>query len=165
MSVHRLDLTPSPHRLVYRAVEQVLRNDATLRATVRTWSTWSGSHLDRVSPGLNSCPFVQLAPMAGPDEFYGPSGMVSTLSVHVGVATAGTNADDLFDLYQAIRRALYPADASARSAIRKALVAAGALHDDEPAFTQGRFGLTLDDDGAFLVGQGQLTIKLRTIDP
>lgn len=163
--MHKLNLPPSPHRLVYRVVEQILRNDPTLRTTVRTWSTWNGSALDRVSPGLASCPFIQLAPMSGPDEFYGPSGMASTLLVHVGIATPGTNADDLFDLYQAVRRALYPTDNAARVAIRRELVTAGALHDDEPWFTQGRFGLALDDDGAFLVGQGQLTLKLRTIDP
>lgn len=160
-----LNLPSSPHRLVYRTVENTLRSDHVLRLVVRTWSTWNGSAIDRTIPTVALCPYLQLAPMSGPDEFYGPSGMRGTLLIHVGLATAGTNADHLLDLYQAIRRALYPADPASRVAIRHALVTAGAFHDDEPMFTQGRFGVALDEDGAFLIGQGQLTLKLRTIDP
>jgi hypothetical protein len=157
-----LRLPPSPHSLVFRALAKALQNDQVLRREVKAWFDWSGD-LKRdgqsLSPSL--CPAVSLVPGMGPDQWEGPQGMTSDLVVSIGVAVAGTNADDLFDLYHALRRALYPEDLDERQAIRAALVAAGA--EDDPEFTQQGFGLGQTDSGPMLVGVGQIRVQMRTL--
>jgi hypothetical protein len=165
-----LGIPTAPHTAVFRKVVALIQADPQLKKVVKKWCVWEGSPDDRLEPAPNICPMISLVPSEGPDEFYGPSGFLGPLLIHVGMAVQGTKADDLLDLYHQIRRSLYPRrntelGEERRIHVRSSLTAEGA-DTGEPEFTQAAFGLVEDDlDGPMLIGAGQIKIDLRTIDP
>lgn len=163
MASPQLGLDPSPHRLVYRKLVEVLREDPVLSRVVNHWFAWEGETAhDQLDLAVGLCPAISLAPSMGSDRWYGPEAYLGPLHVHVGIAVAGTDADDLLDLYHAVKRAVYPADEAAGIAIHQALVEAGAEAMYLVEFTQGRFGVQADDDGGpMLVGTGQIKIDVK----
>lgn len=160
-----LALQTSPHTSIYRTAVHILRSDSHLRV-VNTWRVWTGNPNDVQPISPNLCPAIGLFPSEGPDSFYGPSGFRGTLSVTVMVAVIGTNVDNLLNLYHAARRAFYPEDATARMLIRKSLLAAGCLNEDQPLFTQASFGVDPISDGLpMLLGQGRMLFQPRVMNP
>jgi hypothetical protein len=164
-------LRPSPHRLAFRRCVRVMQSDSRLRAAVKTWFVWDGSAADRLDFTLGLCPAVAVVPGRTPDTFLGPSGFLSRLTMEFTLSVAGTNADDLFDLYHAIQRAFWPETDAERVAVRSLLLAldepagSGRADTGEVVFTQPRFGVAVNDDGPMLVGTGQATLTLETIHP
>jgi hypothetical protein len=157
-----LRLRSSAHSRVFRELVRILRADPALATNVETWFDWGGNAARDTRPlAVALCPAVSLVPGALADQLEGPRGLAGVLAVSVGVAVAGTNADHLFDLYQAIRDAVYPGDPEREAAIRRRLEAAGAIED--PEFTQGNFGVGITDDGPMLVGTGQIRIQVRSL--
>jgi hypothetical protein len=162
--VNRFNLPTSPHTAAFREIVAILKSDARLAQATKTWFLWDGEQTDRLPFGLSLCPTIAIVPGRMTDQFYGPSGFLGQLTLDITVTVGGTRCDDLFDLYHAIQRAIYPADDAARVAIRSALLALGA-DTGEIEFTQPRLGVAVDDSGPYLVGTGQARLDLRTIDP
>lgn len=159
-----LALPKSPHRLLYRELVRVWRADKDLADAVKTWFVWDGSVADRVPFGLSLCPSVAALPGRGSDRYYGPSGFDGTLTVDLTIVVAGTNVDDLLDLYHALQRALWPSDPATRAAIREGLRALGAV-TGEAEFIQPKLAPSFDDAGPYVLGLGQARLLLETINP
>lgn len=160
-----LALPTAPHTAIYRAAVNILRSDPTLRV-VHTWRTWVGGPTDVQPISPNLCPAIGLFPAEGPDSFYGPSGFRGNLVITVVVAVTGTNVDNLMNLYHAVRKAFYPEEAAARTVIRKALLAAGCLNEDQPLFTQTAYGVEPVTEGLpMLLGQGRMLFQPRVMNP
>jgi hypothetical protein len=165
MATQALNLPASPHRKLYRALVAMLQANPILKAKVRSWVTYDGTPRDRLATTLTMCPAIRLVPFEGPDRARGPTGAVGDLVVMCDLAVAGTDADDLMDLYHVVRRTFHPEDQAAKVAVRTTLLDAGA-EIGEVEFSQARLGVGVDDKGqaAFLVGSGQFRVALNTFN-
>jgi hypothetical protein len=161
MATELLALSPSPHREVFRVLVDTLRADPVLASVVRTWRAYEGRPDDTAELAASQTPCVWLTPQEGADDWYGPSGLIGPLVVLVEVYAPGTDADDILDLWYAIKRAVYPADATACLAIHSRLVAAGAEGHYLAEFTPARFGPVEGEDANFLAATGMIRVRCR----
>ncbi len=154
-----LDLDDCPRTLVYRKIVEFLRNDPTLRRVIRPPSlrTWDGKPTDSADFGAATAPCLRLTPINGPDAWVYPSAFAGDLLLNCEVLVTGTNVDDLFNLWWAISRAIYPKDPAKRMANIQALQLAGAKNGlvefSQPAFDP-------DPKDNFLWGTGQLRVSI-----
>jgi hypothetical protein len=123
-----LDLDDSNETKVFRRLVAILQADPTLARLVRprSWFTWTGAPNEAAEFASGEAPAIRLTPVPGPDGWFGPEGMVNVLSVNLEIALNSTNADDLLNFWQAIRRAFYPRDHAAQLALHQSLRDAGA---------------------------------------
>lgn len=158
-----LDLDDGPRVRVFRALEQVLRNDPTLRRVIgpKSWRTYNGTPADKQPFGATSAPAIVLYPVPGPEGFWSPDAMVGDLHVRVELTVRGTCVDDADNLYWAIERAIYPQDQASKLAVNAALKAAGA-HTGIVLFTMPAFDPRADaaSDG-LLQASGELKVQIR----
>lgn len=111
---------------VFRALELILRDDPTLKATVQDWRTGEGQPSDR-QPFAPTKVGVRMWPVPGPEAFWTPESMTHQMFVMFDLSVPGQCVDDVANLWGAICRALYPLGGqAARQANIKALQKAGA---------------------------------------
>ena len=162
MATLDLGLTASPHRKVFRELVNVLTEDATLRRVIRRWATWDGRDESMREPGDGEIPFCALSPSLAREDFDGPGGFASPLTVDVLLLVEGSDVDDVIDLWRAFRRACYPGGATNQT-IRSLLVAAGA-ETGEPLFSSPSFAPLTDGDGTRHRLRAVGSITLNVID-
>jgi hypothetical protein len=107
-----LDLNKAPRTAVFRATETILKTDPTLNRVVNIWRFW------REAPGQNA-PFgidqlgksrvaIRVSPTTGPNSWTFPEAFVGPLFLNFECLILGADADDPFNLWWAIQRAIYP---------------------------------------------------------
>ncbi len=159
----KLDLPDSEETIAFRAVERILRNDPTLKRTLRHFHAWRGEQDDVLFPSPATCPELTIAPrpQASAWEAEGLHKMPFTIGFTLSVN--GTNVDQLMNLWGAVRRALWPRDPVQMAAVRQIVVDA---HITRPTLTLSGFGVQLQDRGArVLIAQGQLNVLLLVSTP
>jgi hypothetical protein len=160
-----LDLEDGPRTRVFRQLEQILRNDATLRRVIgKNWKTFSGDPGDAIPFPVAACPWIVMSRIPGAENFWSPDAMTGELSILLAIGIKGFCEDDADNLYTAIQRAIYPVgDQSAKLANVQLLQKAGA-HTGIVTFTQPAFDpRSLDGqacDGT-IQARGRLTITVR----
>jgi hypothetical protein len=155
----KLDLADAPETLVFRAFEQVLRNDAAL-AVVRIWSTWRGEDADLIEmPSSSQCPFLQLSPWPTSSDRETEIQHQMPLTVRLRLAVVGTNADNLINFCGAVRAAFFPQnDTVRRDRIQSLIMGAGA---SIPVIRLNAFGAYKDDSGvAVMMGEGSIEFRM-----
>ena len=130
----RLNIPASVHSVVFRRIDHVIRRDPTAKRVFRTIRSWEGGASDALEFTPNGCPALRLTPGQGGDQWYGPSGFETSLLIDCEVYAAGNNVEDVMDLVQVVRLALYPIDRVAGLAIQLALKADGASETGQPLF-------------------------------
>jgi hypothetical protein len=123
-----LDLDDANETKVFRRLVAILQADPTLARLVRprSWFTWQGEPGEDDPLTSSEAPAIRLTPVPGPDGWIGPEAMRNDLTVLVEILLAGTDASDLLNFWNAIRRALYPPTHDAQMAIQRSLREAGA---------------------------------------
>jgi hypothetical protein len=154
-----LDLPTCTEVRVFRAFERVLRTDPILSSLSITWITWRGSSDDLWTPEFNLCPFVRIAPA---NMSYAPiteKQHITPMSIQLLIATAGTNIDEIGNLYGAVRNALFPQNnPTLRDRVSSTLDAAGATR---PVLRMGSFTLSAETDRApLLIGIGSIDFNV-----
>ncbi len=161
MATTALNLTPSRHRQVFRAICDVIQSDATLSRVIKTFSVMNGQPIDTQDFTVAHTPAMRLIPSEGPDAWYGPNGLLGPLLVTVEICLRGSDFDDALDIYAAVRRALYPTTDADRVAIHQRLVSAGAEGMFVLEFTQGSFAPRVMVDGPLVDVSGQMSLRIR----
>jgi hypothetical protein len=104
----RLAIPDCNESLIYTALCQRLKNDPILKRVVGQWYFWDGI-LDNAS--INTLPYVALEPNASNDavqETYDKTSAMLRLDVNVVVE--GVDARDLYNLWSATQKVLFPGD-------------------------------------------------------
>lgn len=155
----KLDLNDSPRTLVFRKLVSFVRNDATIKRVVRPTSirAWEGTPLDSSPFDLSIAPALRFTPMNGPEQFWSPGSTRGPLFLNVELMVAGSNVDDLLNLWWALVRAIYPQAPSDTIAHVRALQQAGA-YDGLATFTQP--AQDTEPSGAFFHAAGQIKIDV-----
>jgi hypothetical protein len=159
-----LDLEDGPRTRVFRQLEQILRNDPTLRRVIgKSWKTYSGEPSDAQPFPMGACPWIIMSRVPGPEAFWTPEAMTGDLSILLSIGVRGFCEDDPDNLYCAIQRAIYPPTQSAKLANVQLLQAAGA-HTGLATFTQPAFDpRSLDGQACdgMIIARGRLSITVR----
>ncbi len=159
---HSLDLPISPRAAVFRAMETIVRQNATFQRVVKPdrFRTWEGHPRDIKPFSYQEAPCLRWTPMNTGEEFKTPDTMAGDLLVNCEVIVAGSCCDDLTNFWWLLTRCFYPQGGGApRQAIIQTLQAAGARSGlvlfSQPAFDPG-------PDGVFFAGQGQIRIEIQS---
>lgn len=160
-----LDLPDGPRTRVFRALETMLRGDATLQRILgRSWKTYSGDPGDAVPFAIASCPWLVMSRVPGPEEFWTPEAMTGDMFVMLMIGCRGFCEDDPDNLYTAIQRAIYPPGNQAAKLANVQLLQAAGAHTGIVTFSQPVFDpRSLDGqatDGQ-ITARGRLTITVR----
>lgn len=154
----KLALPDAEETIAFRAVERILRSDPDLNRVVKQWSTWTGDATDVLDPTFANCPYIQLSPGPTATDWETESQHKSPLVVSIMVAVAGSNSDQLTNLWAAIRRALFPRDLDAQAAVRAIGQAAGIT---KPVLTAAAYGTGVEESGLrMLIARGTLDLVL-----
>jgi hypothetical protein len=159
----RLKIPQSRHTTAFREIEQVLRSNPTLSKVVKTWKTWRGTanSNDRAGISVGLLPWVKLTPNVGPQSWATNRQQESQLNVQVEIATDGTCVDDPLDLWDAMRRALFPVDNDEGATMRQRLKDAGA-HSGVVTLSQVPYDPTPEAEASdILVARGTITLNVR----
>ncbi len=159
---HSLDLPISPRAAVFRAMETIVRQNATFQRVVKPdrFRTWQGHPRDIKPFSYQEAPCLRWTPMNTGEEFKTPDTMAGDLLVNCEAIIAGSCCDDLTNFWWMLTRCFYPQGGGApRQAIIQMLQAAGARSGlvlfSQPAFDPG-------PDGVFFAGQGQIKIEIQS---
>jgi len=161
MGAHSLDLPQSPRDAVFRAMETIVRSNATFQRVVKpiSFRTWQGNPEDAKEFTFEYAPAIRWTPMNTGEEFRTPDTMAGDLLINCEVLIKGTNCSDLTNFWWMLTRCFYPSTLSQRNANIQALQAAGARSGlvlfSQPAFDPG-------PDGVFFAGQGQIKIEIQS---
>lgn len=120
-----LALDTSPRASVMRKVETILKTNAVLARTVKTWRTWKERPGQNPPFGIDHAPAVRITPGNGPETWKFPNAFVGDLYLNVEYLLVGGDADDPLNFWWAIETALYPGGAATNANVA-ALQAAGA---------------------------------------
>lgn len=145
---------------LYDLLESRLRDDATLKRVVKEWRSWQGTAKDRTAPTAQMCPFVRLTPESDPLKWWAVTTLEGRLTLRVDVGVPGNNPRDVLNLWDAVCRAMYPADAALRLAFHAALRAAGG-HTGQPEFTQAAFDDAPGESENVLTAVGRIAVAYR----
>lgn len=131
----RLDLPPSPRRLVFRRIVLQLRNDPILKRLPLTVLAWEGRPDDGRDLTLAEAPIIRLTPSFGPDTWAFPDAMKGTMFIDTDIGLPGTDVGDMLDFWVAMMRALYPTAPGAALAFQKELRELGIPYCSSAAYT------------------------------
>jgi len=162
MGAAALNLPQSPRDAVYRAMETIVRQNATFQRIVKPTSfrTWQGNPEDAKEFTFEIAPAVRWTPQHTGEQFRTPDTMSGDLLINCEILLKGTNVSDLTNFWWMIARCFYPAGAvSGRNTVIQTLQSAGARSGlvlfSQPAFDPG-------PDGVWLAGQGQIKIEIQS---
>ena len=165
MSHQPLALPQAPRDSVYRAMEAIVRQNATIQRIIKpsSFRTWTGKPDDAKEFTFNIAPAMRWTPQQGPDTFATPSLMKGPLYINIEILLQGSNVSDVSNLWYALMLCFYPGSAPqsgpTTNAILQSLQAAGA-HSGEVFFTQPAFDP--QPDGVWLAASGQMRIDVRS---
>jgi len=160
--IRSLDLPVSPRAAVFRAMETIVRQNATFQRVVKPdrFRTWDGHPRDIKPFTVAEAPCLRWTPMNTGEEFKTPDTMAGDLLINCEVVIRGSCCDDLTNFWWMLTRCFYPQGGGApRQAVIQILQAAGARSGlvlfSQPAFDPG-------PDGVFFAGQGQIKIEIQS---
>lgn len=116
MALPSIPLRRTVRSLAFRAVDDALRRDPSLRSVVKTWRSWRGDPDEGIDPELAPKPFVRLTPVSNPREAgfshnaAGQRAESADFEVRVEIAVDGNNLDDVDRIWAGIQDALVPSD-------------------------------------------------------
>ena len=160
--VRSLDLPTSPRAAVFRAMEQIVRENTIFQRVVKPdhFRTWQGLPRDCKPFDQSTTPAMRWTPSNSGETFRTPDTMAGDLLIACEIICRGTCCDDVTNFWWMITRCFYPhGGGAARQAIIQTLQTAGARSGlvlfSQPAFDPG-------PDGVFLAGQGQIKIEIQS---
>jgi hypothetical protein len=158
--VATLDLDQAPRAAVYRKLVELIRNDPTIRRIFRPTSirAWDGKPQDSAPFDTTIAPCLRITPSNGPDEWLYPEAFAGDLYLNVELVVRGTDCDDVFNVWFAIQRAIYPRDFTAKTANVTALQQAGAK-TGLAQFSLPAFDPNPSDN--YFAAAGQIKISVR----
>ena len=102
----KLDLPTAQETLAFRMVDQTLRTDPVCkRAFGQQIYSWRGDALDDAEPSFDMAPWMRLTPSAEASDWNNVDQHRQPMLVTIELAVAGTNSDNLMNLYGVIRAA------------------------------------------------------------
>jgi hypothetical protein len=155
-----LDLPAGPETASFRAFERVLKDDPILGPAVKTWVTWTGSNDDLLEPTFSSCPYLRLSPYPTSSDWVSEGQHKMPLTVNIQAAVAGTRADNLLNLWNAVRLALFPqSSVAAAEAVRTVLQAAGV---SKPTLRISAYAVGIDEKSGcrLLIADGTIEFNM-----
>ncbi len=162
MGAAALQLPQSPRDAVFRAMETIVRQNATFQRVVKPGSfrTWQGKPEDAKEFTFEIAPAMRWTPQNTGEQFRTPDTMSGDLLINCEILLKGTNVSDLTNFWWMVVKCFYPSGAvSARNANIQTLQTAGARSGlalfSQPAFDPG-------PDGVWLAGQGQIKIEIQS---
>jgi len=164
MGAHALDLPQSPRDAVFRAMETIVRQNATFQRIVKpvAFRTWQGKPEDAKEFTFEIAPAMRWTPMNTGEQFRTPDTMSGDLLINCEILLKGTNVSDLTNFWWMVARCFYPPSSSpgiTRNQVIQVLQTAGARSGlvlfSQPAFDPG-------PDGVWLAGQGQIKIEIQS---
>ncbi len=163
LSFPKLALPDGPETIAFRAVEKILTSDPTLKRVIRTWNSWNGDVTDALNPTFSTCPYLRISPRPGTSTKVTEDQHQMIMNIGIQIAVAGSNVDQLQNLWNVVRLALWPID-PVRSALVHAIGQASNLR--RPVMTQCGYGTKLEEKGLrILLAEGTLEIKLLISTP
>lgn len=103
-----LNLPVSAYTKLYRAIERQLKDDPVLQGVVRCWNVFKGKTEDFQKPSINQYPAVALLVSSSGMSAWSQAANEETMVIDIEMAVAGTDQDDLLNLWWAIQKALKP---------------------------------------------------------
>lgn len=144
--------------VAFRAVDNVLKHDATLKRVLKTYNAWTGEPADVFAPTAGTCPFLQLAPKPLPGVWESEGQQRLPLAIAITCAVNGTNVDQIMNLWGHVRRALWPTDPTAAASVHAKMAAAKIT---KGTLALGGYGVHMPKDGGrVLIAQGSLNLVL-----
>lgn len=158
-------LPTSARTAVFRALVGLFRTDANLLRVIPTlgWHVWTGDRND-LSDLESVMPAIRITPLGEPATPQTQTKTGSPLALSIEIATDGTNADDLLDLWGAVETVVFTGD-GARTALQAAIAAAqgttpkGQVH----GLTLSNPAISPQQDKAgngFMVAAGIITVNI-----
>lgn len=149
-----LDLPTDQLVGIFRAIEKVLRNDATFSRACNTMLAWSGTQDDTKDPAWALCPYCRISPAPTSSDWATERQHHMPISIQVEMAVQGTDFDQLGNFWGAMRSAFFPTSIAAKNDIQDLLMGAGVTR---PVIRLAAFGPTIDDENNFiLIGRGSI---------
>jgi hypothetical protein len=108
LAAPKLKLPSTPEQIAFRAVDQMLRSDPLLSATVRQWGSWLGQPEDILPPTFATCPYIRISPAPETSDRQTETQHKMPLDIRIQAAVAGSDFDQLANFWGAIRSAVYP---------------------------------------------------------
>lgn len=162
-SFPKLDIPDQTETIAFRALEKVFKNDPRLSNVVRFWATWTGDmNIDMMKPTFGTCPFFRLSPFPDASDWVTESQHDLSIIVQVELFTAGSDVNQIMNLWGATRRALFPAALSAKQAIMTSLQAVGI---SKPIITRASYGVIQQEEGVVILtatGMIKLVLLVQT---
>ncbi len=155
----RLALSDSIETTAFRAVVKVLQSDPTLKRVGVHWGAWDDTDEDmrEISPAL--CPYVELSPSPGDTGWSEENQHKTNFNIDIFVTVAGSCADDVLNLWGAIRSALFPLDGSTQRDAVDAYLGPKIING---SFTRQPFQIVpLPGSVRMLQGEGTLTLRIN----
>lgn len=159
-----LKLPDTAETLAFRAVETLLKTDPLLSVTIKSWRSWQGAPEDILDPTVQTCPYLRLSPRNGASSKETELQHRVILTCGIQVAVAGSNRDQLFNLWGAVRSALYPSGSAAH--LRRENLAQ-VVGISKAVMTLNGYGITGNQDVGLrmLIAQGTLDLTMLVITP
>lgn len=155
----RLELPDAPETTLYRAIVKVLRNDPTLSRIGVTFGTWEDSPEDMRDITASLCPYIELSPAPGNTGWSEENQHRTDFNIDILLTVAGSCADDLLNLWGAVRSALFPPDGSAQRDAVDAYLGPKTING---SFTRQPFQVVpLPGSVRMLQGEGTLSLRLN----
>jgi hypothetical protein len=157
----KLDIPDAPETKIFRAVEQVLRDDVKLAAVIRTWATWRGEDVDLIDfPSSVQCPFLRISPLPTASDRETEIQHKMPITIRLFLAVVGTNVDNIINFCGAVRHAIFPQNnIPLRDQVRSAIMLAGA---SIPVIRLNAYGMTTDEQGVPVMG-AEGSIEFNTL--
>ncbi len=110
MGTHALDLVQSPRDLVFRAMETIVRQNATFQRIVKpsSFRTWQGKPDDAKEFTFQVAPALRWTPMHTGEDFKTPDTMAGDLLINCEILLPGTNVSDLTNFWWMLDALLLP---------------------------------------------------------
>lgn len=155
----RLQLKESPEVSVFRGVVKVIREDPTLKRIGLNVNAWEDRSDDLKEITSEMCPHVEISPSAGETRWSEANQHKSDFSIDFLLTVNGTNADDLLNLWHAIRQALFPTNDDVQRAKVQAYLGPKAINS---SISKQPYQIVPRPEGVrMLQGEGAITIRLN----
>lgn len=159
----KLELPVAAEVAAFRAIDKIVRTDPVCKRTFnRSIYSWTGDALDDAEPGFDTCPWMRLSPSPDPSGWGNSGQQRFPMTVGIELASAGTNIDNLMNLFGIVRYALFPQDPAQFAAVRAVIQAANITQGE---FTRAAYAVRTDEKSNKILkaaGNLELVIYVNT---
>ncbi|MHC5536645.1 hypothetical protein ACYOEI_00040 [Singulisphaera rosea] len=150
----KLPLDDSNETKFYCDLVTKLKTDSNLSRVIKKWCVYSGDNSEIAEPTSSDLPYLRIAPSSDYAETTTETRSQAPMTLDVGLIVEGTRAGDILNLWNAVRKAIFPGDQSMQALLNKYSAAALTLH--QPAYGVGTIGKNASQ---MLVASGSLSVK------